>query len=100
MTREERIHAPTYNDGSLNRGQRYACGCIQGLYNCGPGLWCSKNPQHQPKIAAHLVALRNRPGLDHDLFKARFRGSYSAPEECSCHINPPCSYCLEDTDET
>ena len=100
MADEQVRNVPAYNNGTLSRGESYACGCVQGVYDCGPVLWCSQNPRHAAKIKAHKRELRSGPRgdeLDADAYSARFGDG--APTCCSCHLGAPCSYCLSLTEE-
>ena len=75
---------PPYNNGTLKRGQSYGCGCVHGVYDCGPVLWCRKNPRHAARIKAHKRELVSGPRsgeLDVDAYSARFGDG--VPTGCS-----------------
>lgn len=90
---------PSYNNGSLPRGQRYGCGCIAGVYDCCDELLCcGASPWNQEKIRKHRLELLYGPrslALDADAFHARYGADLNRePECCSCHISAPCGWCL------
>jgi len=76
------------------------CGCVEGQYQCGfcrgierQKIWnrmSEKDRAYDRHFDPHNSATLDA-GRDVDL-DAYERG-------CSCHINPPCSYCTRDTEE-
>jgi hypothetical protein len=76
------------------------CSCVPGMYQCG---WCSAIERQRiwrrmsPEDRAYdryvdpanSAVLDSERGLDLDRIV----------QGCSCHINPPCSYCTRETDD-
>lgn len=73
------------------------CGCVTGFYEC----WHCRKPKLQriwnnmtPEQRAYdrYVA----PGMAAQFDRDRYDFE---PQGCSCHINPPCSFCTREADE-
>lgn len=90
----------------LKHGRVLGCGCVVGEYWCGPHdiyarrsepttTWNGFNgnyywktlPPNDHKPLSDFSPVRSEPDDYHD-----------GPGCCSCHINPPCSWCIDQPD--
>lgn len=59
-------------------GTRLKCGCVIGAYWCGKhDIYVKQDRKKDPRWTTPESII-----------------DYTPPEGCSCHINPPCSYCM------
>ena len=67
------------------------CGCVPNQYTCGVH-------RRQEQRKAHLRLTEKQKAYDKFVDPL---GAYHIdfPAGCSCHINPPCSYCVNKEDE-
>lgn len=88
----------------LVQGQRLKCGCVVGHYWCGPHdiyairrdttyTWCESDGSF-----VWLTLQPNAHKPTSDILPVRSDLDFYEPEGCSCHICPPCSWCVEKPD--
>ena len=98
----------------MKQGDRLKCGCVVGAYWCGPHdiyavrekserIWNARPDgsfymrKAEPNVSTHLAdsariqSMRFSSG-------GEYPEDYEGPTGCSCHINPPCSWCVSQPD--
>jgi len=71
--------------------------CKNGDLYCGTHWDCGKCTREMNEAAMRRLTPAQR---EYDrLALAGWPDDDREPEGCSCHINPPCSYCTRDIDE-
>jgi len=74
--------------------------CKHGDLACGSGYWDCGKCQDEMRRAAYKRLTLEQKAYDNMVDPL---GAYHADydretEGCSCHINPPCSYCVNQSD--
>jgi len=74
--------------------------CKNGDTNCGSGYWCTKC-EDESRRAAYKRLTPEQKAYDNlvDPLGAYHTDYDREPQGCTCHISPPCSYCVNNTDE-
>ena len=67
------------------------CGCVTGHYTCG-------KHRRQRMAKAYRRLTPEQKAYDRRVDPLGFYHQ-DFPAGCSCHINPPCSYCTRDVDD-
>lgn len=75
--------------------------CKNGNLSCGQGYWdCGKcTEEYNRRAYARLTPAQKAYDNMVDPLGAYHTDYDRMPESCSCHINPPCSYCTSSADE-
>ena len=74
--------------------------CKHGDLSCGSGYWDCGKCKDERRRAAHKRLTPEQKAYDNyvDPLGAYHTDYDREPEGCSCHINPPCSYCVSRDD--
>jgi len=75
--------------------------CKNGDQACGDGCWYCDKCSEESNLAAYNRLTQEQKDYDNmvDPLGAYHTDYDRVPEGCSCHINPPCSYCVNKNDE-
>ena len=75
--------------------------CKHGDLACGQGYWdCGKCKDEYRRAAYKRLTPEQKAYDDYVDPLGFYHTNYThEPEGCSCHINPPCSYCVNKTED-
>ena len=72
--------------------------CKHGDLACGSGYWDCGKCQDEMRRAAYKRLTPAQKAYDNMVDPLAYYHTNYDREGCSCHINPPCSYCVNQSD--
>jgi hypothetical protein len=75
--------------------------CSNGDLACGSGYWYCGKCEDQARRAAYKKMTPAQKAYDNmvDPLMAYHTDYDREPQGCSCHISPPCNYCVNKSEE-